>query len=94
MNIQTALENVSRASEDYRNAQQRVLSARRDLLALSPIKKGDKADHGRYGKCTVFCIDVRPHPEYGALWEITACPHLKDGRPGMRKITWLEKIIF
>jgi hypothetical protein len=93
MDFQTAVKNVSVASEEYRNAQQSVRTACADLLSLSPYKSGDIVSHPRYGKCAVFCVEAKPHPEYGALWAITALPYLKTGKPGARKISWLEKVI-
>lgn len=93
MDIQTAIDNISFASEEGRKAQRAILAACANLLSLSPYKSGDSVNHKRYGKCAVFCVKVKPHPEYGALWEITASPYLKGGKPGARKISWLEKVV-
>lgn len=88
-----ALAAVDKAGADLQEAQRLLSQSCRALRALCPFRIGDLIDHRRYGPCVVAAIEVRPHPEYGALWGVTACPNRKDGKPGARKVTWLERII-
>lgn len=92
VNVQAALETIKATDAAFVQARKAHLDACKALLAFAPIAKGDSLTHERYGATIVDSVAVKPSPEHGALWEITACPILKSGKPGARKVAWMLKI--
>ena len=92
MKITNAINCVSKANEALNLARGNLRLALSALAKAAPYKPGDEITHARHGRRRVSCCDAIPHDEWGALWQITIQPFLKDGKPSARKVQYLIKI--